>query len=85
MTYSDYTAGADIKPGDKIVTVLYGESRYGKFLTYNEFTVLAVEENRVQVVNPDGGNYRSNCNRSARTRWYKKTSPILANAVIAKN
>ena len=84
MTYTDYTATAEIASGDILISVMYAETQYGPYLSYTEYEVSQVEADRIQVINPDGGNYRSNKNRSARTRWYKRTSPILAGAVIAR-
>jgi hypothetical protein len=84
MTYADYTATAEIVPGDILISVMYAETQYGPYLSYTEYEVSQVEADRIQVINPDGGNYRSNRNRSARTRWYKRTSPMLAETVIAR-
>lgn len=82
MTYRDFTPDSTIVPGDTLIRVQAWQTQYGSGVHYEEMEVLAVEETRIQVANPDGGNYRSNKNRSARTRWYKRTSPILAGRVI---
>jgi hypothetical protein len=76
MTYTDYTATAEITPGDRILrSTIAGDT---------EWTVLAVEPGRIQIAVPEAGQYLNNRNRTARTRWYKRTSPILAGAVIAR-